>query len=105
MSEVSQTARDRWLSRLRLSKKSPSQPSARQTRQSRANRASSTARINYKESSSLVSTSSPLYMNQITCWEMLVMFAIIFTKLIVQMNTYIVHGQEAFEANKSFTKR
>uniref|UniRef100_A0A182XZU0 Bridge-like lipid transfer protein family member 1 C-terminal domain-containing protein n=1 Tax=Anopheles stephensi TaxID=30069 RepID=A0A182XZU0_ANOST len=54
--------------------------------------ASSTARIKDQKSSSLDSTSSPSDVNQVTSWETLVLFAINFTKLNVQMNMGNVMG-------------
>uniref|UniRef100_A0A182JTV4 Bridge-like lipid transfer protein family member 1 C-terminal domain-containing protein n=1 Tax=Anopheles christyi TaxID=43041 RepID=A0A182JTV4_9DIPT len=57
-----------------------------------ASSASSTARIKDQKSSSLDSTSSPSDVNQVTSWETLVLFAINFTKLNVQMNMGNVMG-------------
>uniref|UniRef100_A0AAG5DBD8 Bridge-like lipid transfer protein family member 1 C-terminal domain-containing protein n=1 Tax=Anopheles atroparvus TaxID=41427 RepID=A0AAG5DBD8_ANOAO len=57
-----------------------------------ASSASSTARIKDQKSSSLDSTSSPSDVNQVTSWETLVLFAVNFTKLNVQMNMGNVMG-------------
>ncbi|XP_038111246.1 transmembrane protein KIAA1109 isoform X3 [Culex quinquefasciatus] len=53
---------------------------------------STTARLKHQKSSSLDSNTSPSDVNQITSWETLVLFAVNFTKLNVQMNMGNVMG-------------
>uniref|UniRef100_A0A182PCZ3 Bridge-like lipid transfer protein family member 1 C-terminal domain-containing protein n=1 Tax=Anopheles epiroticus TaxID=199890 RepID=A0A182PCZ3_9DIPT len=57
-----------------------------------ASSTSSSVRVKDQKSSSLDSTSSPSDVNQVTSWETLVLFAINFTKLNVQMNMGNVMG-------------
>ncbi|XP_053696625.1 bridge-like lipid transfer protein family member 1 [Sabethes cyaneus] len=73
-------------------------------KQSMGSTSSSSTRLKDQKSSSMDSNTSPSDVNQITSWETLVLFAVNFTKLNVQMNMGNVMGNivwltKAFQSN------